>query len=167
MPFTDVYVRVRGISSLKPYIHTQWLHMDCPHLLLRAIQVLLIHVWPQVSRIGIIFHQLIHMTRGLVEDPPVVRAVGHVILGYIVRLRVYVDRTVGIWTAGQHSTGQATAQPKSCHTWSEVFVPNLLYFMSNIATMNTFKLLNGIPESVSIGNISNVSKVSKLGTVSK
>ena len=72
------------------------IYLSATYLLLGTIQVLLIHLRAQVSRVAVVLHQLVNVTDRLVENVSRVRFGLNVFLRDLVRFGVDIDRTIGI-----------------------------------------------------------------------
>lgn len=78
------------------------IYLSATYLLLGTIQVLLIHLRAQVSRVAVVLHQLVNMANRLVENVSRVRFGLNVFLRDLIRFGVDIDRTIGIWWTSEN-----------------------------------------------------------------
>ena len=77
-------------------LHHSVVNQRDTHLLLGSVQILLVLIRSEVSRIRIILHQLIDMSSSLIKDISTFRIGSHVCSADVVRLGVNVYGAVGI-----------------------------------------------------------------------
>lgn len=128
-----IYIPIGNSSLVVALLHTEQVRYGF-YLFLRPVQELLVHVRPQIARVGIALHQIENVVRGHVEAPTA-RASGALLdrfPGQFQRLGVDVDRT-----------GRVRGQ---------ILVPDRVGGVLDLGLRQGLHLLDRFPKSAKRGN---------------